>query len=129
MAVKIRAEYLGDDRVELSHGPSGEKIVTDLPADNGGKGRTFSPTDLLAAAWSSCVLTIMAKAAQKDGLRLEWASIELEKQMTESAPRRVAVLRGTIVLPKGLSEAQRSKLMACVHACPVDRSLHPDIRV
>jgi len=128
MAVKIRAQYLGDGKVELSHGPSGERIVTDLPVDNGGKGRAFSPTDLLAASLASCALTIMAKAAEKDGLRLEGVSIELEKEMSPS-PRRVATLRGKVVLPKGLTEPQRSKLMAYVHACPVHRSLHPEVRV
>ena len=49
MAVKVKARYVGDDTVELEHGPSGKMITTDLPVDNGGRGRTFSPTDLLAA--------------------------------------------------------------------------------
>lgn len=129
MAVKIGARYLGDQRVELSHGPSGETIVTDLPLDNGGKGRTFSPTDLFAGSLSSCILTIMAKAAEKDGLRLDGARIELEKEMTKEPPRRVAALRGKVIFPQGLTERQRSKLMACVHACPVHKSLHPGIEV
>jgi len=84
MSVKIKALYMGDDTVELEHGPSGRKIVTDLPVDNGGKGRTFSPTDLLAAALSSCILTIMAKAAAKDHLDLKGATVEVEKDMQSS---------------------------------------------
>jgi len=128
MAVKIKAQYIGDDTVELVHGPTGRKIVTDLPEDNGGRGRTFSPTDLLAASVASCILTIMSKAAAKDGLDLAGASLEMEKEMAAS-PRRVALLIGRLVLPAHLSAAQKEKLKACIKACPVSASLHPEVRV
>ena len=128
MAVKIMAKYVGDDTVELEHGPSGKKIATDLPADNGGKGRTFSPTDLLAAALASCILTIMAKAAAKDGLDLKGARIEVEKEM-QAGPRRVSRFTGKIVLPARLAAEQKEKLKAVVKACPVSASLHPEVKV
>ena len=128
MSFKINAEYIGDDRVELTHGLSGNKMQTDLPPDNGGKGRTFSPTDLTAASVASCVLTIMAKLAQREGIKFEGASIEIEKHMQES-PRRISKLTGVIPLPAGLEAKQREKLCACVKACPVSRSLHPDIKL
>lgn len=128
MSVKIKAHYMGDDTVELEHGPSGRKITTDLPVDNGGKGRTFSPTDLLASALASCILTIMAKAAVKDGLDLKGASVEVEKEM-QSNPRRVARFMGRITLPRGLTLAQKEKLKAYIRACPVGASLHPEVKV
>ncbi len=128
MATEIRTEYLGDDKVRLTHGPTGETIITDLPPDNGGKGRAFSPTDLFTASLSSCILTIMAKVAEREGVPFAGASIDIVKEMSES-PRRVARFAGRVKLPPGLSDAQRSKLMACVRACPVHRSLHPDIKV
>ena len=128
MSVKIMARYLGDDTVELEHGPSGKKIVTDLPADNGGKGRTFSPTDLLAASLSSCILTIMSMAAKKDNLDLKGAVIEVEKEM-QASPRRVARFMGRITLPAHVTAAQKEKLKAYIKACPVGGSLHPDVKV
>lgn len=128
MAVKISAEYAGDDRVELRHGPSGEKILTDLPSDNGGRGRAFSPTDLFAASLASCILTIMAKVAERDGVDFKGASIEVEKHMQES-PRRVAKFSGVITFPAGLSDREKARLAECVKACPVHKSLHPDIKV
>jgi putative redox protein len=128
MGVKITAAYLGDDKVELTHGPSGDKLVTDLPLDNGGRGRTFSPTDLAASSVASCVLTIMAKLAEREGIKFEGAAIEIEKEMTQS-PRRIARLGGLVRLPAGLSPAQREKLMAAVKACPVSRSLLPEIEI
>ena len=128
MSVKIKARYIGDDTVELEHGPSGRKITTDLPVDNGGKGRTFSPTDLLAASLSSCILTIMSVAAKKDGLDLTGSSVEVEKEM-QANPRRVARFVGRIVLPSHLNGPQKEKLKAYIKACPVGGSLHPDVKV
>ncbi|HOW89183.1 MAG TPA: OsmC family protein [Elusimicrobiales bacterium] len=128
MGVKIEAVYVGDQRVELTHGPSGERISTDLPEDNGGRGRTFSPTDLFACSLASCVLTIMAKVAERDGTDLKGASIEIEKSMGEG-PRRITALTGTITLPAGITAAERARLAESVKACPVHRSLHPDIKV
>ena len=128
MAFKISAEYVGDDKVELTHGLSGDKMVTDLPPDNGGRGRTFSPTDLAAASVASCVLTIMAKIAERDGVNFKGAAFEIEKHMQEG-PRRIAKLTGTITLPTGLEPKQREKILAAIKACPVSRSLHPDIKL
>ncbi|MEI7529061.1 MAG: OsmC family protein [Elusimicrobiota bacterium] len=128
MSVKITASYLGDDKVELVHGPSGGRLVTDLPADNGGRGRAFSPTDLTAASVASCVLSIMSKLAAREGIKFEGAAIEIEKSMTEN-PRRIAALTGIVTLPAGLTALQREKLLACVKACPVSRSLHPEIKL
>ncbi len=128
MAFKINAVYSGDDQVELTHALSGVKMLTDLPPDNGGRGRTFSPTDLTAASVASCVLSIMAKIAARDGIKFEGASIEIEKHMQEG-PRRIAALTGVIKLPPGLEPKQREKLLACVKACPVSRSLHPDVKL
>ncbi|PKM97657.1 MAG: osmotically inducible protein OsmC [Elusimicrobia bacterium HGW-Elusimicrobia-3] len=126
MGFKISAEYAGDDRVELTHGLSGDKMFTDLPPDNGGRGRTFSPTDLAAASVASCVLTIMAKIAERNGIDFKGSSFEIEKHMQEN-PRRIARLTGVITLPPELDPVQREKLLAAVRACPVSRSLHPDI--
>ena len=128
MAVKISAQYVGDETVEAVHGPSGQKLVTDLPVDNGGRGRTFSPTDLLAASLASCILTIMAKAAAKDSLDLKGATVEVEKEM-QTNPRRVARFVGRIVLPSHFTGPQKDKLKACVKACPVSSSLHPDVKL
>ncbi|HAM35406.1 MAG TPA: osmotically inducible protein OsmC [Elusimicrobia bacterium] len=128
MPVHIQAHYIGDDTVELEHGPSGRKMTTDLPVDNGGRGRGFSPTDLLAAGLASCVLTIMAKASVKDGLDLKGASIIVEKEM-QTSPRRVARIMGQLSLPPQLSAAQKEKLRTYIRACPVTQSLHPDVKV
>ena len=128
MSVKITAHYIGDNTVELEHGPTSNRIRTDLPVDNGGQGRTFSPTDLLAGALASCILTIMSMAAAKTGLDLKGARVEVEKEMQDK-PRRVARFSGRITLPAHLNASQRERLKAYIHACPVGGSLHPEVKV
>jgi len=128
MATRITTEYLGDGQVELTHGPSGAKIATDLPPDNGGKGRCFSPTDLYGSALSACILTIMAAMAERDGVDMKGTTLAFEKAMADS-PRRIAKITGTITFSETVPESKRQKLLSAVRACPVHRSLHPDLEV
>ena len=52
-------EYLGDLRTKAIHLESGSEIFTDAPKDNKGKGELFAPTDLVATALASCMITII----------------------------------------------------------------------
>lgn len=124
---KITCTYLGEGQTELLHGPTGETIRTDLPPDNGGQGRLFSPTDLLAGALASCIITIIAKMAERDGQDLKGMRIETDKIMAAS-PRRVAEFVLDITFPPHFTQAQKDRYAAAVNACPVHRSLHPDIK-
>ena len=128
MATTITCNYIGDGQTELTHGPTNSKILTDLPPDNGGKGRLFSPTDLLGASLSSCILTIMGKSAEKYKHDFSGASIEIEKIMNES-PRRVGKFIMKITFPKQIPIEYRDRYLAAIKACPVHMSLHPDIKV
>lgn len=128
MATKIKSSYLGDGLVEITHGPTGKKIITDLPPDNGGQGREFSPTDLAAASISSCILTIMGVIAKRENADIKDAYIEIEKHMAEN-PRRIGKFRGVIYLPSNIEPKTKEKIMAAVKACPVTRSLREDIKI
>lgn len=131
MGVVIEAVYTGELLCEAVHAPSGETLVTEAPVDNGGQGRHFSPTDLVAAAFGTCALTIMGLFAQREGLALAGTKVRVEKTMTAAPPRRIARLDVVFTFPPALqpTPAQREKLAACIHACPVKHSLHPDTAV
>lgn len=113
---------------KLEHGPSGTRITTEAPKDNGGTGMSFSPTDLVAAALASCALTTMALAASRENIPFGDASARVEKRMTPP-PRRIGELVLEITMPTGLSEAHRKRLEEVAHGCPVSRSLHPDVKL
>jgi len=127
MTVEIKGTYEGDLRVKLIHGPSGSVLETDAPLDNQGKGSRFSPTDLVAAALASCIVTIMGIVAKRDGIKLEGLSFRLEKHMNES-PRRIGKIIVEINMPKGLTEEQKKKLENAANTCPVHHSLLSEIK-
>ncbi len=126
MAVEITGNYVGGLRMELVHGPSGMVQRTAAPVDNKGDGSSFSPTDLLAAAFGSCAVTTMAIVAEREGIPFEGATFHVEKHM-RGGPRRVDRLPLRIRMPGGLSAEQREVLENAARTCPVERSLLPEI--
>lgn len=127
MPVRITGSYEDGLRVELQHGPSGTELRTAAPVDNQGDGSSFSPTDLLAAALGSCMMTTMAIVAEREGIPFSGAEFSLEKHM-RSEPRRVGSVSVRIRMPEELTPEQRERLERMARSCPVDRSLHPDVR-
>jgi uncharacterized OsmC-like protein len=124
----FETRYLGNLRTEITHLQSGNTLTTDAPTDNHGKGEFFSPTDLLASALGSCMLTIMGIAAQTHGFNIDGASMETTKVMSAN-PRRVGELVVRITFPHNkYSEKERRILEACAKECPVANSLHPDLK-
>lgn len=126
---KMKTVYLGSLRTEAEHTQSGNKLITDAPLDNNGKGEFFSPTDLFATSLGSCMLTIMGMSANTYGFSLEGTSIETEKIMGTN-PRRVVELQLTINFPTGsnYTDQQKRVIESAAKTCPVANSIHPDIK-
>jgi putative redox protein len=120
---RIDSRYSGQLRCHSQHGPSGSTLDTDAPTDNQGQGERFSPTDLVATALSTCMLTIMGIVADRHGLALEGTTARVEKTMTSAAPRRIAQLTVWVQLPAGLEPQQRALLQRAAESCPVKLSL------
>ena len=126
--VTIHLEYEGDLHCAAVHGPSGTALNTDAPKDNQGRGESFSPTDLVATALGSCILTTMAIAARTHNLDLTGITASVDKEMSTTAPRRIATLAVKIHVPHSLSPQDRQRLERAAHTCPVHKSLHPDVQ-
>lgn len=127
--VRIDVVYEGKLHTRATHEPSGSHIATDAPKDNMGLGEAFSPTDLLATSLATCMLTTMGIVAQREQVDFSGATASVIKEMTTTPPRRVAKLTVTINVPLKLDEVQTQKLNNAAHACPVKKSLHPDVVV
>ena len=120
--------YLGGLRTEDTHTRSGNKIITDAPIDNNGKGEAFSPTDLVCAALSSCMMTIMGQVAEKESIDMSGMKTEITKIMT-SNPRKIAEIQITFSHPAlQITDVQRKKLEHAAHTCPVALSLAAEIK-
>jgi putative redox protein len=119
----IHCLYGGELRCTARHEPSGSLLDTDAPTDNQGKGERFSPTDLVATALATCILTVMGIVAQRHGWSLEGTTARVAKTMTSSGVRKIALLEVWITLPAGLEEEARALLQQAGEGCPVKRSL------
>ena len=118
--------YKNNLRTEAQHIASGQKIITDAPLDNNGEGEAFSPTDLVATALASCMITIMAIAAEKNGINLLETSASVKKIMGTN-PRTISDIVIEIKMSKDLALKDRKRLEKAALACPVHKSLHPDM--
>lgn len=124
-----RIVYRGALRTEAVHLRSATTLRTDAPVDNRGQGESFSPTDLVAVALGSCILTIMGIKARDRDLDMAGSTVSVLKEMT-AAPRRIGRLVVRITMSGGpFTEADQRALLVAVRGCPVSRSLHPDLQL
>ena len=123
---KANIIYKNNLRTEAEHIASAQKIITDAPIDNNGKGEAFSPTDLVATALGSCMITIMAIAAEKNGIDISGTNASVKKEMS-SNPRRISEIIVDINMGKNIDKKDRNRLEKAALACPVHKSLHPDM--
>ncbi|MBN2772953.1 MAG: OsmC family protein, partial [Prolixibacteraceae bacterium] len=115
----IKTIYLGELRTENEHLQSGNKVITDAPTDNQGKGEFFSPTDLLATSLGSCIMTIMGIKARDNNIDIEGTEVEVTKIMA-SNPRRVAEVMVEFKFPnKGYSDEEKKLVESVAGISPV----------
>lgn len=125
MAVTVDVVYEGDLECLLTHGPSGDRMRTDAPIDNRGRGAHFSPTDLVGAAMGTCMLTVMGIVARDRGWDMKGATAKVVKEMGAEPRRHIARLSVDITLPATLDEKARTTLERTALTCPVHASLGP----
>lgn len=124
-----KVTYTGELRTEAVHLASGATIYTDAPKDNHGKGEAFSPTDLVATALASCMISVLGIVAMKEGIPpVDGATAEVTKVMHDN-PRRIGEIHLKITFPKGeYTEKVRKIYEHAAKTCAVGKSLHPDIK-
>lgn len=126
--VTIETKYPGELRTHATHVRSGNTLITDAPHDNKGKGETFSPTDLLATALGSCMMTIIGIAAQTHGFNVDGTKLHITKIMAEN-PRRVAEVIVELDFPgNNYSVREKAIIENAARTCPVAYSLHPGLK-
>ncbi len=120
--------YKGELRTSAIQNQSNSIIETDAPTDNQGKGERFSPTDLVATALGSCMLTIMGIKARDMNINLESTRIDVQKHM-KSDPRRIGGIDIHFHFPShlALSDKEKTILQNAALTCPVAKSLDPEI--
>ncbi len=118
--------YEGNLRVKNTHLKSEDTFLTDAPTDNNGKGEAFSPTDVVATALASCMLTIIGILAEREHIDLVGTEANVTKTMA-SNPRRISKIEVQFTFPTNYDDSTKKKLENAALTCPVHHSLHPDI--
>lgn len=118
--------YVGDLRTVCIHLQSGTQILTDAPTDNHGKGEAFSPTDLVATALGSCMVSIMGIKSKDLNVDLKDSIVSITKIM-QAEPRKIAKIEVILNMSIETSEKNKTILERAAMTCPVLLSLHPDI--
>jgi putative redox protein len=125
--VTITGEYQGELHCTAVHGPSGTLLSTDAPKDNQGRGESFSPTDLVATAYATCITTTMAILGRKHGVDIGRVRYKVTKEMSTDAPRRIVRLRACFWMPAAARAVPQGELEKAAHSCPVHQSLAPGV--
>jgi putative redox protein len=126
--VAINIKYQGDMHCQAVHGPSGTTLETDAPADNLGKAESFSPTDLVATALGTCILTVMGIKSQSMNVDITGSTASVEKEMA-TGPRRIGKLTVTVRVPHKLPDHQIQQLERAAFTCPVHKSMSPQVEM
>ena len=126
MKHQIEIVYEGNLRTKAIHLSSGSEIITDAPLDNNGKGEKFSPTDLVATALGSCMLTIMGIAAESQRLDISNTRVKVEKVMGQE-PRKIAQVNIEIYFSNPMSDKHKLILERAAYYCPVAKTLDGNI--
>jgi len=124
----VKTTYLGDLRTENIHLQSGNKIYTDAPVDNQGKGEAFSPTDLMATSFGSCIMTIMGIVARDNNIDIVGTELNITKVMAAD-PRRVSEVVAEFVFPnKAYTKEEKKIIEAVTGTSPVPLSVNPNMK-
>ena len=119
--------YKGDLSTEITHLSSGSKVVTDAPIDNHGLGRTLSPTDMVASSLASCMLTIIAIAANTHKINIENMEADVNKIMSKTIPRRISQIDINMIIAGSLNDKSKKIIERSAKSCPVHHSLNDNI--
>ncbi|QSW89876.1 OsmC family protein [Flavobacterium endoglycinae] len=121
-----KVTYLGDLRTKSVHVQSGSEIVSDAPLDNNGKGEAFSPTDTVANALASCMMTVMGIKARDIEVDFVGSTAEVTKIMN-AEPRRIGVIEIVFEMKSNADQKARTILERVAMTCPVFLSLSSEI--
>jgi len=127
--VQIDVTYTAKLKCSAVHEPSGTTLITAAPKDNMGDGSSFSPTDLLATALGTCMITTMGIFAMKNEIDLQGTTVRVQKIMTATPTRRVAKLPVEITVVKYVAPEFRERLENAAHTCPVAKTLSGETEI
>ncbi|MCP4352086.1 MAG: OsmC family protein [Desulfobacterales bacterium] len=124
----LKINLFEKERCRIVHKHSETSINTDGPFEWGGKGRTFSPTDLVSTALGSCILSILEPVFERNGYDPQKLELNIVKELSEK-PKMIKSFTIDISYPDKLEESFMKKALKTIDICPVKRSISPDVEI
>ena len=124
----IHIELTDNGQCYVTHKESGASTPTSRPPEYGGKGDSFSGTDLLAAALGACMATSLQKIALRENLPIDQFEINVEKKLSEE-PKMIGSLDVHVHCKHHISPEQIRKYQATARSCPVYKSLSDNLKI
>jgi uncharacterized OsmC-like protein len=122
----MQVVYDGNVHTLASHSLLREAIPLGNCGAPAGEGAAPNPIDLLCLGLASCLLIVMGKAAEAEGLDIVGAKADAKYDLVGYRIARIGV---TVRLPRKLLASDQAKLEAASRNCPVFVALHPDVDV
>ena len=124
----VRVAETGAGRFQVKIEAGGAVLLGDEPVSVGGMASGPTPYELVGAGLGACTVMTLRLYAERKGLPLERASVEVrhEKLAGETPPD---VFERTLTLDGLLSEEQRARMFEIADKCPVHRTLEGSSRI
>ena len=124
----INMNLYESERCKIIHQQSGTIIKTDRPIEYGGKGRSFSATDLVSAALGTCILTTIEPIFKRSGCDPQKLELNIVKELSQK-PQRIKSFSITISHPNEIVNSLRKKALKAIETCPVKRSMETQVKI
>lgn len=112
----MKITYNSFNECSVIHDKSLDVINVQTPKEFGGKGETYTSTDLLATALATCIATSIAPILERNGINLKDAQFHASKQLSVN-PKALQSILISIYINDMLSDLKLKKIRACIKQC------------
>ena len=107
----FKVSYKGDLSTEITHLSSGSKVLTDL----------------VASSLASCMLTIIAIAANTHKINIKSMEADVIKVMSKTVPRRISQIGIKMIITGIFNDKSKKIIERSAKNCPVHHSLNKEM--
>lgn len=118
---------IGKNHYKTSLFAEANQLVADEPVSNGGQALGFSPSELLAAALTTCTCVTLRMYADKKSWPLEDVKVKVE--FSRDNATNISAINRTVELVGELTEEQKQRLLQIANQCFIHKTLTNPIHI
>ncbi len=122
----VEVSYTGNQQCVALDTKNGKRVASDCSMT---KGEEFGPESLVAAGLGSCMLISMSSYAERHGLDVADARIDVDASLGGKPEMRISEIDVTVRVPKTFTKEEQAHLEKAANACPIKHSFRPDTKI